>query len=198
MEKLTTEKAKIEEQLEKNLESLQDITQPLIEKKEKFQNDLLGFQTKVDECKAALTVSSNELKICQHSETTERQKYNTWKQGLEESKTEFAEKKGQLKELQSSLPEAKQAAVNYRQQLQDRIKEENELSVQLRKLRSEVDEKNRAMNAMQSNNAILKGLMDQKINGSIPGILGRLVSRFLHFNWLTNVQFSIYFLLQIG
>lgn len=168
--------------MEKNLESLQDITQPLIEKKEQFQNDLLGFQTKVDECKAAHTVSSNELKICQHSEMSERQKYNTWKQSMEDSKTEFEEKKARLKELQSSLPEVKQASVNYRQQLQDRIKEENELSVQLRKLRSEVDEKNRAMSAVQSNNAILKGLMDQKINGNIPGILGRLVSQFCALN----------------
>ncbi|KAJ6639311.1 hypothetical protein Bhyg_12055, partial [Pseudolycoriella hygida] len=71
IEKFTAEKTKIEEQLEKNLE-----------KKEKLQNDVLGFQTKVDECKAALTVSSNELKICQHSELCERRKCNTWKQSL--------------------------------------------------------------------------------------------------------------------
>lgn len=164
--------------MEKNLESLQEITQPLIEKKEQFQNDLLVLQTKVDECKAALTVSSNELKICQHSEMSERQKYNTWKQSLEDQKTEFEEKKKQLKELQSSLPEAKQAAVNYREQLQDRTKEENELTGQLRKLRSEVDEKTRAMKTMQSNNKIVDGLMTQKINGvkGFEGILGRLVS----------------------
>lgn len=164
--------------MEKNLESLQDITQPLIEKKEKFQNDLLGFQTKVDECKAALAVSTNELKICQQSELSERQKYNTWKQSLTESKTEFEEKKTQLKELQSSLPDIKQTAADYRQQLQDRIKEENELSVQLRKMRSEVDEKNRAMSAAQSNNKIVNALMSLKVSGAkgFEGILGRLVS----------------------
>lgn len=160
------------------MESLQDITQPLIEKKEKFQNDLLGFQTKVDECKAALAVSTNELKICQQSELTERQKYNTWKQSLEESKSEFEEKKTQLEELQSSLPEVKQAAANYRQQLQDRTKEENDLTGQLRKLRTEVDEKNRAMSAAKSNDKILNALMSLKVNGAkgFEGILGRLVS----------------------
>ncbi|KAJ6645839.1 Structural maintenance of chromosomes protein 4 [Pseudolycoriella hygida] len=174
IEKLTAEKTKIEEQLEKNLESLQDITQPLIEKKEKLQNDLLGFQTKVDECKAELTVSSNELKICQHSELCERRKYNSWKQSLEDSKTELDVKKKELKELQSNLSEVKKAAIEYREQLQERHKEENELTVQLRKLRSEVDEQKRNMNAMRSNNKMLDALMQQKIKGRIPGILGRL------------------------
>ncbi|KAG4074231.1 hypothetical protein HA402_008979 [Bradysia odoriphaga] len=176
IEKLTAEKTKIEEQLEKNLESLQEQTQPLIEKKEKFQNDLLGYQTKVDECKAALTVSSNELKIVQHSETSERQKYNTWKDSLEESKKDLDEKKAQLKELQSNLPEVKQSAVNYRQQLEDRVKEENELTQQLRRLRAEVDEKNSAMRAARSNNKIVDSLMKLKINGTkgFEGVLGRL------------------------
>lgn len=167
--------------MEKNLESLQEQTQPLIEKKEKFQNDLLGYQTKVDECKAALTVSSNELKIVQHSETSERQKYNTWKDSLEDSKKEFDEKKTQLKELQSNLPEVKQSAVNYRQQLEDRVKEENELTQQLLRLRADVDEKTRAMKAAQSNNKIVDALMKLRINGTkgFEGVMGRLVSRAL-------------------
>lgn len=176
IEKLSAEKVKIEEQLEKNLESLQTITQPLIEKKEKFQNDLLGFQTKVDECKAAVTVSSNELKICQSSELSERQKYNTWKQSLDDSKAELNQKMTQLNELQSNLPELKQSAVTYRQELEDRVKEEKEMSVELRKLRSEVEEQKTAMRAMRSNNKTLDALMQQKIKGKIPGILGRLVS----------------------
>lgn len=162
--------------MEKNLESLQTITQPLIEKKEQFQNDLLGYQTKVDECKEAVEVSSKELKICQHSEFSERQKYNTWKQSLEDSKAELNEKMTQLKELQTNLPEVKQTAINYKQQLQDRIKEENEMSVQLRKLRSEVEEQKGSMKAMRSNNRTLDALMEQKLKGKIPGILGRLVS----------------------
>lgn len=176
------------------MESLQDITQPLIEKKEKFQNDLLGLQTKVDECKAALTVSSNELKICQHSELSERQKYNTWKQTMDESKTELEEKKAQLKELLSSLPEAKASSVNYKQQLQDRIKEENELTVQLRQLRAEVDEKSRAMRTMQSNNKIVDGLLTQKMSGAkgFEGILGRLVSQCCG-NHRTNIDNLFHF-----
>lgn len=164
--------------MEKNLESLQEQTQPLIEKKEKFQNDLLGYQTKVDECKAAVTMSTKELNLVQRSELSERQKYNTWKSSLEESKTEFEEKKAQLKELQSNLPEAKQSAITYRQQLDERVKEENDLTQQLRKLRSEVDEKNNAMRAQQSNNKIVDSLMKLKINGTkgFEGVMGRLVS----------------------
>lgn len=138
---------------------------------------MLGFQTKVDECKAAVTVSSNELKICQHSELSERQKYNTWKQSLDDSKNELNEKMTQLKELQSNLPEVKQTSVTYRQQLQDRIKEETELTSQLRKLRSEVEEQKSTMKAMRSNNRTLDALMQQKVKGKIPGILGRLVSQ---------------------
>lgn len=180
IEKLSAEKTKIEEQLEKNLESLQEQTQPLIEKKEKFQNDLLGYQTKVDECKAALTVSSNELKIVQHSETSERQKYNTWKTSLEETTQELDEKKAQLKELQSELPEAKRTLMDYKKQLDQLTTEENELTIQLRKLRAEVDEKNRAMRTQQSNNKIVDSLMKMRINGAkgFEGVLGRLVSLF--------------------
>lgn len=161
------------------MDSLQEITRPLIEQKEKFQNDLLGFQTRVDECQAALTVSSNELKICQHSETSERKKYNTFKQSLDDAKAEFDQKKTQLAELQTDLPQAKEAAANFRKELSDRKNEEKELTAQLRRLRTEVDEKTRAMNAMQSNNKIVNGLLTQKKRGvdGFEGVLGRLVSR---------------------
>lgn len=124
--------------MQANLESLQSETQPLIEKKEKFETELIDLQKNVDECKAALTLSESELKICQSNETMEKRKYESLKVGYEEAENALTEKQAKLQELNKIIPEIKKEIFTKQNELQQNKIEEQRLTQQIRAQRADV------------------------------------------------------------
>ena len=132
----------------------------------------------MNDCKAALSVSTNDLKIYQHNEQSERQKYKVLVNSLQESHSELLQKTEQLKEINMNLNHSKQKLIELKQQMEQKVKEEQMLDDQLKHLIIQINEGENTIGAMKSNNKTLDILMKQKMKGTIPGILGRLVISF--------------------
>uniref|UniRef100_A0A0A1XAR8 Structural maintenance of chromosomes protein n=1 Tax=Zeugodacus cucurbitae TaxID=28588 RepID=A0A0A1XAR8_ZEUCU len=173
-EKLTDNKAELEEELQKNYISLEEITKPLIEKREQLETELVELKRNVDEDKAALALSESELKILKHDETTETRKYETMKTSYEESNSSLKEKITTVEELQCRLPEIQSEILEKTQYMQKLQIEEQQMREKLMILKAEINEKTVNLQTSRSNNKVLDFLMRQKNEGKIPGILGRL------------------------
>lgn len=173
-EKLTKQKTEMEEQLQRNYAELEEQTRPLIEQREVLETELIGLRKNVDEAKAELALSEQELKILKHDETQEKRKYESLKTSCEDSQTGLEEKQEKLQELQQKIPEIVQQMTEKTAELQTYRQEEQSLQSRLMSLKSEINEKVSSFQAARSNNKVLDFLMRQKSEGKIPGILGRL------------------------
>lgn len=134
IEKQTKQKAEHEEQLQKNLESLQSQTKPWIEEKEGLETERIELQAKVNECNKAASLAETELKMCLHNETTEKRKYESMKNSFEDSQRSFEEKQERLQAIVDNVPELKRGLVEREQELNKCKAEETKLRSQ----RSEV------------------------------------------------------------
>ncbi|XP_055375705.1 structural maintenance of chromosomes protein 4 [Condylostylus longicornis] len=174
IDKLSSQKNTLETELQKNYAEIKDQTQPLIEKRESLEGELIDLQKNVNEAKAALTVLEQELKILKHDETTEKRKYESMKSSFEESKIALDEKTEKVKEYQNLIPTIRKEIENKTVEVEKLRDEEEKTRLDLRNVMSEITEKKNSMQIAKSNNKVLDSLMRQKVEGKIPGILGRL------------------------
>lgn len=175
IEKITNQKKEKEELLQANLETLQSEIQPLIDQKVAFQTQLIDLQKDVDGSRAALQLSESELKICKENETTEQRKYETLKSALDDARGSYEEKTSMMREHETSIPQLQAELTQKRQELDKNKRDEQKLAATIQTQRTDIEEKTRSMQASRSNNKVLDSLMRQKLEGNIPGILGRLV-----------------------
>ncbi|XP_055858458.1 structural maintenance of chromosomes protein 4 [Episyrphus balteatus] len=173
-EKLSKQKGDLEEQLQRNYTELEEQTKPLIEQREVLETELIDLKKNVDEAKADLALSEQELKILKHDETQEKRKYESLKTSFDDSQTGLDQKQEKLHELQQTIPELVKQMSEKTIELQTNRKEEEALQARLLSLKAEINEKVSSFQATRSNNRVLDFLMKQKNEGKIPGILGRL------------------------
>lgn len=159
------------------METLQSEIQPFIEQKEKHETKLMDLQKDVDGSKAALQLSESELKICKENETTEMRKYATAKSDMDEALVSFEEKQTKMREHESSIPQLQAELAQKHKELEKNKSDEQKLMATIQSQRVDIEEKSQAMQKFRSNNKVLDALMRQKMEGKIPGVLGRLVSK---------------------
>ncbi|XP_052852418.1 structural maintenance of chromosomes protein 4 [Drosophila gunungcola] len=174
LESLEKNKVTLNEELEKQQAELTNTTAPLTEKRLQLSDDLVGLNGKVNAAKAELQVLESQLKILKQAETTESRKYETLKSSYEQSQKSLEEKVTRVDELNESIPRMKSEIANKTAEVDKMVKEERNLSMQCNKLRTEINERSSVMQAQRSNNKVLNFLMRLKMEGKIPGILGRL------------------------
>ncbi|XP_017152259.1 structural maintenance of chromosomes protein 4 [Drosophila miranda] len=174
MERLEKEKVTLNEELEKQINELKKQTEPLTEKRLKLTDELVGLKEKVNSANAALQLHESELKILKQVETTETRKYESLMSSYQQSQQSLEEKTNKMVEIKQSIPEMKTEIATKSAEVEKLNKEERNLSVQCTKLKVEINERSRNMQSQRSNDKVLDFLMRQKMEGKIPGILGRL------------------------
>lgn len=136
--KLTAQKDEAQATLEKNMLAFKEETKELQEQKEKLQNELIGLREQADKDKSELQVIESKLKICKHDELTETRKYETFKNGYEDSKKSFEEKKERVQVVGKEVEEMRVRRAEC-QELYNRNKtEEEDLSGKVKVLRAKV------------------------------------------------------------
>jgi structural maintenance of chromosome 4 len=128
----------------------------------------------LDELKASYAMDEKELDIMKKDETTEHRKYESLKNSFEESLNDLENKKITLKQVQEAVPAIKKSIEEKQQEVQTLHQNEIQTANELTKIRMKIDENVQSMQANRTNNRVLNALMQQRQNGKIPGILGRL------------------------
>ena len=83
-----------------------------------------------------------------------------------------------LSELEKEVPRAEQRLQSARSELTSTAQQLAEAGEQLRVGRGRLEEVRSALQAGRGRGAVLNAVMEQKRNGSLPGVFGRLVSGF--------------------
>ncbi|BFF94349.1 structural maintenance of chromosomes protein 4 [Drosophila madeirensis] len=174
LERLEKDKVALNEELEKQLHELKQKTEPLTEQRLKLSDELVGLKEQVNSSKAALQVHESELRMLKQVETTETRKYESLMSSYQQSQQSLDEMVGKVAQLKQGIPEMKTEIASKSAEVEKLTKEERNLSTKCTKLRDEINERSRNMQFQQSNNRVLDFLMRQKMEGKIPGILGRL------------------------
>ncbi|KAH8413188.1 hypothetical protein KR009_008686 [Drosophila setifemur] len=174
LEQLEKEKEKQNEELEKQLSNLKEKSEPLTEKRLKLSDELVGLKEKVIAAKADVQVLESQLKILKQEEISETRKYECLKTSYEQSQKSLEEKLAKVEELKERIPRMTTEIANKSAEVEKLVKEERNLSTQRNKIRQELNERSTNMQAQRSNDKVLDFLMRLKMEGEIPGILGRL------------------------
>lgn len=138
LEKLRGQKVEKENTLQQNLDSLQSETQPIIDRKEKLETELVELQRSVDECKAALALADSELTLCLDNEQTERRKHETMRNAVNDAKVSLEEFNEKILELERGLPELRTELERKQRELQNNRQQEENLVQQIRTQRADV------------------------------------------------------------
>lgn len=138
VEKLTSEKVKLEEKLQDNLASLEEKTRPLVAKKEALVTELQGLQKTFDEAKAELTLVESELKILKSDETSEKRKFENFRMAFEESNNDLNAKVKTVEEIKEIIPEFKNEIEKKGSEMQLNKNQQKTLYAKLMALKTDV------------------------------------------------------------
>ncbi|KAF9423720.1 hypothetical protein HW555_001046 [Spodoptera exigua] len=174
LEKHTEQKAKAEEELQAVVASVRSRTQSLQETKDKLQGKLMELKKIVDEANNCYKLAESELKIYLSTEKKENEKLENMQAAYEKASSALEQKKPLQEELSQSLPQQEKQLNEMNHKIQKLKKEEATLIAEVRPLRAQIEESRQAMSANTSRNKVLNALMNEKRNGRLPGIFGRL------------------------
>lgn len=140
LEKIRAQQVEKENQLQLNLDSLQSETQPIIDRKEKLETELVELQRSVDECKAALALADSELTLCLDNEQTERRKHETLRNALNDARESYEASNIKIRQLETGLPELRQRLEQKQLELQSNRQQETVLVQKIRAQRADVSD----------------------------------------------------------
>uniref|UniRef100_A0A2A4K7F0 Structural maintenance of chromosomes protein 4 n=1 Tax=Heliothis virescens TaxID=7102 RepID=A0A2A4K7F0_HELVI len=170
----TEQKAKAEEELQVAVASVRTKTQGLQETKDRLQSKLIGLKKIVDEANNKCKLAESELKIYLSTEQKEIEKLRNMKEAYENASASLDEKKPLQDELSRTVPENEGRLNEINTKLQRLKKEEGQIISEVRPLRAQLEESRQAMSANTSRDRVLNALMNEKRQGRLPGIFGRL------------------------
>lgn len=116
----------------------------------------------------------SELKIAQSKEQTEVRNLENLRKQLEENKQILKEKPKLITELQSKIKLTEKSLHDANVDLLKAQKEEGAIVEEIRNIKDQIEESKSSMRASKSRNQIIESLMQQKREGKMPGLFGRL------------------------
>lgn len=161
-------------QLADNAAALEERTAPALQDKERAETELIGLQQTVDECGAAVQLAENELRLCTDAETMERRKLETFKNAFADATAAVTEKRERAVQLEHEMADVERELAAKQATMKANADRERVLVAQVQKQRADLEEVQRNAQQARSNDKVLDALMQQKLSGQIPGILGRL------------------------
>lgn len=174
-EKTIADREKEEAALAILMSGLKEKTEPLMKKRSKLEKELVSQRKDVDEAKSAYEIAKSKLDIYTSEEQTEKTKLQRLQESVTVTSKKLIENRSKLSAMEPKIPATEKSLQKAQKELDDLKARENEANNRLRNTRLQYDEQKSALQAGRSRNHILNALMEEKRNGRIPGIFGRLV-----------------------
>uniref|UniRef100_A0A1A9ZJA3 SMC hinge domain-containing protein n=1 Tax=Glossina pallidipes TaxID=7398 RepID=A0A1A9ZJA3_GLOPL len=174
LKQIVAQRAELEEQRQRNYKQIEDQAKPFLEKRETLESELMKLHAKVDVTKSDLSLLETELKVLKYQEMRDTSKYDSMKSSYEESQKVLNEKKTTAEELRENLLVIKSQAEEKLTTLRKLKQTQQVMVAQLMQVRAKINEITTIMRSMPCNDQAFDSLMGQRIEGKIPGILGRL------------------------
>lgn len=173
-ERCVAEREKEEAALTVLMNGLKKKTEPLLEQRRKLETDLISLRKNVDQARANFEIAQSSLQLYTAAEASEKAKLQELQMTLKNTVELLQERKQQIKSFDSKIPATEKSLAEAQKEF-DTIKQRDlEATSRLKNTRIRVEEQRSAMNASKSRNRVLDALMQQKQQGNIPGIRGRL------------------------
>lgn len=173
-EQLEAKRKDEEEAYHKAMSTLNTETQQLQDEKAQYETQLIDLRKTVNEAKSALDIAQSELDIYQSKERTEKKKLEQIMAGLETARNTVQNQSAQVKKLEKEIPEHNKKLKVQQEKLQQILPELQVVEGELRTHRVKLEESRSAMQSSRSRGRVMDAVMEQKRNGSIKGVFGRL------------------------
>ncbi|XP_053981159.1 structural maintenance of chromosomes protein 4 [Hylaeus volcanicus] len=170
----TQHRVKEEEILETLMVGLREKTEPLLNERSKLEKELISLRKNVDQAQATFNIAQSELELYTSIEFTEKEKLEELKNSLKLTADNLIEKKQQLQSVEIQIPDIEHNLVQAQQELEKVKSREIEMTSKLKRMRISFEEQKSAMRANKSTNKIIDRLMQEKMEGRLTGIFGRL------------------------
>ncbi|XP_037088683.1 LOW QUALITY PROTEIN: structural maintenance of chromosomes protein 4-like [Pollicipes pollicipes] len=171
---LAAERQTEDENFQRVMASIKSETQQYQDEKDQLEAELGGLKETVNKTKQTMDAAKYELDMYVGNEQSEQAKLVQMETGLETSRQQGADKTRVLKELEREIPRAEQQLETARAELQETAQQLAAAGEQLRAGRGRLEEVRSALQAGRGRGAVLTAVMEQKRNGSLPGVFGRL------------------------
>ena len=128
----------------------------------------------VNEAASELDLATNEHEVYLSAELKEKNRLEDLNTRIQNTKESVKEKISNLKEFDQTLPAKENELIEAASELEKVTSSAEKAKERLQTLRYDYDEKKSAQTASKSHGQVHDALMQQKNNGNIPGIIGRL------------------------
>ena len=181
IETLTAKKEKAEndfkaaeERLAIAMGEITDDIEPLKNKKDQIERQLLELQKGVNESRSQMEIAKHELEIYLSEEQNQKSRLQQLNFKLEKNINDAKDKRTALQRFQTEIPSAEE---KYKQLTEETVKLEQKKNKTVEDFRSKSQHLNELKHTAvdkTSRNRVLNALMEQKRKGNLRGILGRL------------------------
>uniref|UniRef100_T1J4U1 Structural maintenance of chromosomes protein n=1 Tax=Strigamia maritima TaxID=126957 RepID=T1J4U1_STRMM len=171
---LSDNQKKEEAAVTKVMAGLREETKGLQEEKDVHEAELLKLKENVDAKKSKMDLAQAELNIYLSTEENERKKLQEMQNSYQQVCTDMEQYRNHVKEMKKRIPGLRKSLDSNRKELADVSEKEKKISEDLQNKRMKMEEARVAMQASKSKNRVLNALMEEKANGNITGIFGRL------------------------
>ncbi|XP_071608868.1 structural maintenance of chromosomes protein 4 isoform X1 [Heliangelus exortis] len=173
-ELLEEAKEKEELKLKQVMDSLKEETRGLQKEKESKERELLEFSKGVNEARSKMDVAQSELELYLSHHNAAVAQLNRAKEALTTTSETLKERKAAIKDIAVKLPQAEQELKEKEKKLEELERQESGVKNLVRNLRQKVEEAKSSLAQSRSQGKVLEALLQQKKDGNIPGIYGRL------------------------
>ncbi|XP_063882710.1 structural maintenance of chromosomes protein 4-like [Scylla paramamosain] len=171
---LEATRKKEDEAYHKAMSTLNSETQQLQDEKAKYETQLIGLRKTVNETKSVVDIAQSELDIYQSTERTEKKKLEQILDGLEKAGNTAQTRRADVEKLEKAIPECNKKLKMQQDKLLRIIPELQTVENELRTQRLKLEESRSAMQSSRSRGRVMDAIMEQKRNGNIKGVFGRL------------------------
>ena len=168
---------KVEEEeikYEEAMTTLKTDTQVYQDEKAEHESRLVDLKKSVNEAAAELDLANNEHAVYTSAEVKEKNRLEDLNQRIETNKNSVKDKKVRLVELEESIPVKEQELQGAESELEQVSRNSERINHKLHDLRQDYNEKKSSQQQSKSHGQVFDSLMQQKRNGNIPGIIGRI------------------------
>ncbi|XP_019848995.1 PREDICTED: structural maintenance of chromosomes protein 4-like [Amphimedon queenslandica] len=171
---LQKRKEEEEEKMSAVMASLKDDTKHLQEEKEELEKELVVLSQKSNQEKSKFDIAQSELELYQETFATLKNQLSEVKEQLSSMKTTSKDKENELKRLTKALPGLKSELIQTEREYESVSNNNERTNQSLISVRSQLEEAKSSLEAHKNRGRVLEALMEQKMSGRIPGIVGRL------------------------
>ncbi|KAI6237865.1 Structural maintenance of chromosomes protein [Aphelenchoides besseyi] len=144
------------------------------QKLEEIMPKIIDLNSEEDKCTSNLNVAKDKLERLQKVGSTVEARYTAAENSYKNLENQLSKTTSDLEKIRSRIPEVKTEIENLETEYRNDRAIEHELSNEVNDLHREIEQHRHRADGYRTNNATLAALTQEKQNGNIPGIYGRL------------------------